>query len=177
MFQMEFAFVDEEPSVKAVSEATRLYMLQFDSIAAMIANRNQPVWITSRKICVEMAVTIKQLQVPVAALQRRKTQTKLNDRMKALRELQKTLLTNEGRSKRDALDLDGRQFKFVFGEVRRLFEEALRDAGVDGPQAQNVMCRFDDSRRANEAKLRHEVSQIIEATPVTCWAHAEALLA
>jgi len=168
MFQLEFAFVDEEPDVKAVSEAARQYMLQFDSIAAMIADRYQPVWITSRKICVEMAVTIKQLQVPVAAFQRRKIQTKLNDRMKALRELQKTLLTNEGLSKRDALDLDGRQFQFVFGEMLRLFEQALWDAGVDGPQAQNVMCRFDDLRRANDETLRIGMSQNIDTTPVPC---------
>jgi len=49
MFQMEFAFVDGEPDVKAVSEATRLYMLEFDAIAAMIADRDQPTGNTSRK--------------------------------------------------------------------------------------------------------------------------------
>jgi len=92
-----------------------------------------------------------------------------------LRELQKTLLTNEGLSKRDALDLDGRQFQFVFGEMLRLFEQALWDAGVDGPQAQNVMCRFDDLRRANDETLRIGVSQI-ETAPVLCLAREVALL-
>jgi len=82
MIQIEFAFVDEVPEVKEFSEATRLQMMRFDDIAAMIADRNQPVWITSRKICAEMAVTIKQLQMPIVAFQRRKFQTKLIDRMK-----------------------------------------------------------------------------------------------
>jgi len=164
MFQMEFSFVDEEPEIMATLESARLQNLRFDVIAAMIADRNQPTWITSRKICAEMAVTIKQLQTPVAPFQRRKTQTKLNDLMKALRQLQRTLVS-EARSMRDGLDLDGRQFKFVFGEVRRLFEEALRDAGVDGPQAQNVMCRFDDLRGASDGALRREMSRITETAP------------
>jgi hypothetical protein len=176
MFQMEFDFVCEEPEIIATVESTRLQSLRFDGIAAMIADRNQPAWITSRKICVEMAVTIKQLQMPVAALQHRRTKTRLNDRMKALRELQRTLVESEARSTRDALDLDGRKFQFVFGEMRRLFEEALRDAGVGDPQAQNVMCHFDGLRRASDGALRREMSQIIETAPARCPAHEAALV-
>jgi hypothetical protein len=73
--------------------------------------------------------------------------------MKALRELQRTLLENEARSTGDVLDSAGRKFKFVFGEILRLFEEALRDAGVDDPHAQNVMCQFDDLRKASDVAL------------------------
>ena len=86
-------------------------------------------------------------------------------------------MEGEARSMRDVLDLDGRQFKFVFGEVLRLFEEALRDAGVDDPQAQDVVSRFDDLRRASDSALRRGVSQIIETAPAPCPVHQAALLA
>ena len=121
MFQMEFDFVCEEPEIMATLESTRLQNLRFDDIAAMIADRDQPVWITSRKICGEMAATIRQLQMPVGHCQRHvAAKTKLKSRMRALRELQRTLLENEASSTRDVLDQDGCKLKFVVGEILRL---------------------------------------------------------
>ena len=176
MFQMEFDFVCEAPEIMATSESARLQNLRFDAIAAMIADRNLPTWITSRRICGEMAATIRQLQMPVGFLKRRNTQTHLNNRMKALRELQRTLVENEVRSTGDVLDPDGRKFKSVFGEILELFQQALRDAGVDDLQAQNIMVCFGDLRRASEAALRREVAQI-ENVPRRSMGHEEALLA
>jgi hypothetical protein len=94
MIQLEFDFVGEEPDLMAAFESTRISVLRFDDIAAMIANRNQPIWLTSRKISGEMAAIIKRLQKPVEHYQRRVSQTCLNNRMKALRALQRTLLEN-----------------------------------------------------------------------------------
>jgi len=177
MFQMEFDFVCEEPEIMATLESTRLQNLRFDAIAGMIADRNQPVWITSRKICGEMAATIRQLQMPVGHCQRHvAAKTKLKSRMRALRELQRTLLENEASSTRDVLDQDGCKLKFVVGEILRLFQQALRDAGVDDLQAQNIMVYFGDLRRASEAALRREVAQI-ENVPRRSMGHEEPLLA
>ena len=176
MFQLEFDFVCEEPEIMATLESTRLQNLRFDAIAGMIADRGQPVWIASRKICGEMAATIKRLQMPVGPLKRRSTQTHLNNRMKALRELQRTLVQSEALSTRDVLDPDGRKVKFVFGEILRLFQQALRDAGVDDLRAKNIMVYFGDLRRASEAGLRREVGRIETAT-IRCLGHEEALLA
>ncbi len=175
MFQMEFDFVYEEPEIMATLESARLQNLRFDDIAALIANRNQRVWITSRKICAEMAATIKQLQVPVAAFQGRKARTQLINRMKALRQLQGTLVESEARSMRDALDLDGRQFKFVFGEVLRLFAEALRGAGIDDIQAHKVICQFDDLRTACDGTLRRAMGEI-QASSTPCTVHERVAL-
>jgi hypothetical protein len=144
MFQMEFDFVGEQSEVMAESESARLQMLRFDAIAAMIADRNQPTWMTSRMICGEMAATIKRLQMPVGTLKRRSVHTQLINRMKALRELQRALVKAEARSTREALDLDGGGFKFVFGEILGLFERALLDAGANDLQARSIMLCFDD---------------------------------
>ena len=176
MFQMEFDFVCEEPEIMATLESARLQNLRFDAIAATIADRNQPVWIASRKICGEMAATIKRLQMPVGPLKRRNTQTQLNNRMKALRELQRTLVESEASSTRDVLEHDGRKLKFVVGEILRLFQQALMDAGVDDLRGRNIMLCFEDLRRASEAALRREVAQI-ENVPRRSMGHEEALLA
>jgi hypothetical protein len=176
LIQLEFDFVGEEPDVMLAFESTHLHTLRFDNIAAMIANRNQPIWLTSRKICGEMAAIIKRLQKPVEHYQRRVSQTCLNNRMKALRALQRTLLENEALSKSDVLDLDGGKFKFVFGEILRLFRQALGDAGMDDLQAQSVILCVDDLLRASDATLRWGISQI-ETAPMRRPAHEEALLA
>ena len=177
MFQMEFDFVCEEPEIVATLESTRLQNLRFDSIAGMIADGNQPTWITSRRICGEMAATIRQLQMPLGHCQRHvAAKTQLKSRIRALRELQRTLLENEARSTRDVLDPDGRKVKFVLGEILRLFQQALRDSGVDDLRARNIMVYFGDLRRASEAGLRREVGRI-ETAPVLYLSHEEALLA
>ncbi len=45
-------------------------------------------------------------------------------------------------------------------EIVRLFEQALRDAGIDSSQAQRVMVRFDDLLEANYENLRRELDLI-----------------
>jgi hypothetical protein len=161
MVQMEFNFVDEEPDTKAASESTHLQMLRFDNIAAMIADRNQPVWITSRKICGEMVATIKLLQMPVGYCQRRVlAQTQLKSRMKALRELQRTLLDGEALSKQDGLNLDSGKFKFVLETMIRLFGQALAGAGADDFMAQNIVLQFRDLVMANNEALRRDLNLI-----------------
>jgi hypothetical protein len=108
----------------------------------MIADRRAPVWTISRKIAGEMAATIKQVKPPVRPFQR--PQVDLNNRMKALRDLQKTLMGTDRLSKEDLLNLDGPKCKFVFPQIMRLFEQALKDAGADRFQVKSIMVRFDD---------------------------------
>jgi len=142
--QLEFDFWSAEaPEMKAAADSDRLQSCRFEVIAKMIADRRVPVWTISRKIAGEMADMIKQAKAPVRPFQRRRPQVDPNSQMKALRELQKTLVETEGLSKKDLRDLDGPKFKFVFGEIIRLFQQALKDAGTDRFQAVSVMIRFD----------------------------------
>ncbi len=66
-------------------------------------------------------------------------------------------------SKCDVLDLEGGKFKFVLGEILRLYRQALGDAGMDDLQAQNVMLCVDDLLRASEVTLRRGMNQIESA--------------
>jgi hypothetical protein len=159
--QLAFNFFDaEEPETKAAADSDRLHNLRFEGIARMIADRHAPIWSISRKIAYLMANTIKHSKMPVKPFQHRGPQVDMNSRMKALRELQRTLMEGEALTKRDVLDLDGPKFKFVLAEIIRLFGQALRDAGIDGSHAQSVMVRFDDLMKANDENLRRELNLI-----------------
>ena len=106
----------------------------------------------------EMVAAIKYSKMPVKPFQR--PPVDLNSRMKALRELQRTLMEGEGLSKRDQLDLDGPTFRFVLAEIVRLLQQALEDAGVDRSHARNVMVRVDHLMKANDANMRRDLDLI-----------------
>ena len=148
------------PEAQAASESDRLQNIQFEVIARMIADRRAPVWVISRKIAGEMSTTIKQAKIPVKPFQHRGPQVDLNNRMKGLRELQKTLVEAERLSKEEVLDLDGPKFRFVRAEVVRLFEQALKDAGADRFQVESIMVRVDNLMKANDANMRRDLDLI-----------------
>ena len=150
----------EEPETKAAAESDRSQHLRFEAISQMIAGRRAPVWAISRKIAAEMANIIKQMKTPVRPFQRHGPHVDLNSRMKALRELQRTLMEGEALTKRDALDLDGPKFMFVRAEIVRLFQQALNDAGTESSQTQDVMVQFGDLMEKNDEALRRELDLI-----------------
>jgi hypothetical protein len=159
--QLAFNFFDaEEPETNAAADSDRLHNLRFEGIARMIADRHAPIWMISRRIAREMANTIKHSKMPVKPFQHRGPQVELNSRMKALRNLQRTLMESEGLSKRDQLDLDGPKFRFFLAEIVRLFEQALRDAGADRIQVERVMARFDALLEENDETLRRDLNMI-----------------
>jgi len=159
--QLAFDFWGAEaPETKAAAESDRSQDLRFEGIAKMIADRRAPVWAISRKIAGEMANTIKQMKTPVRPFECRRTRLGVTDRIKALRELQRTLLESEGFSKEDRLDLDGPKFKFVFGEIVRLFEQALKDAGADRFQVETIMVRVANLLEENDGTLRRNLDRI-----------------
>jgi hypothetical protein len=159
--QMEFDFwSSESPEVQAASESDCMHSLRFEAITQMIYNRHAPIWSISRKVAGAMAAAIKYSKMPVKPFQHRGPQVDLTSRMKALRELQRTLMEGEALTKRDVLDLDGPKFKFARAEIVRLFERALMDAGIDGSHAQSVMVRFDDLRTENDEALRRDLNVI-----------------
>jgi hypothetical protein len=159
--QMEFDFwSSESPEVQAASESDCMHSLRFEAITQMIYNRHAPIWSISRKVAGAMAAAIKYSKMPVKPFQHRGPQVDLTTRMRALRDLQKTLMESEGLSKRDRLDLEGPKFKFVRAEIVRLFGQALRDAGTDSSHAQSVMVRFDNLLEENDETLRRDLNMI-----------------
>ena len=155
--QLAFNFFDAEAlEMKAAADSD----VQFEVIAKMIADRRAPVWAISREIAHEMANMIKHSKMPVKPFQHRGPQVALTSRMRALRDLQKTLMESEGSSKRDQLDFEGPKFKFVRAEIVRLFQQALKDAGADRFQVEKIMACFDNLMKANDENLRRDLDLI-----------------
>ena len=119
-----------------------------------------PVAEVSKLITIEMAMALKEMvdlgKDPTFQTQRRN----LNDEIKMLRELQKSLTESEIFSKRDALSFDGPKFQFVFQELLLLYQKALKEAGLDRVFMENIMKQFSDLVKTNEERLRRETARI-----------------
>lgn len=147
--QREFDFGESQETVATNSGIER--------ISQMIADFEVPICDISRSIALEIFGIIRQMTEDVPR-QRGVSQRDLNDRVKALRELQKSLTEGDALSKRDILNLDGPKFTYAFTEIIGWFKKALRDAGVEEPMTQNIMLQFGDLVKANDESLRRELN-------------------
>lgn len=84
----------------------------------------------------------------------------VNERVKALRELSKTLQEGENISKKDFLNFDGPKFKFVLGELVMLFRQALKNAGQPEDSTNHVLRVFRDLLISREPELRKETERV-----------------
>lgn len=84
----------------------------------------------------------------------------LNDHVKALLALQKTLTESDSLSRKDTLNLDGPKFKYVFQAIMGLFGLALKDAGIDEQHRANVMLQFGDLIKSHDETFRRELNKI-----------------
>jgi hypothetical protein len=133
-----------------------------DRITVMIADPESPLADITRLIALEIAGVMKKMSgIGDDVLARGVTsQRDLNDQVKAWRDLQKTLTEADALSKKDVLNLDGPKFKFVFGELVRLYRQSLKDAGLQQELSQNIMLQFGDLVKANDEQIRRELSRI-----------------
>jgi hypothetical protein len=85
----------------------------------------------------------------------------LMELVKILRLLGKQIITTRSfRKQQDVINFDGEAFLFVFGEIVKLFRQALTDAGVDENWRHNIMLQFNDLLVMNEGRLRHETKAL-----------------
>jgi hypothetical protein len=80
--------------------------------------------------------------------------------MRCYRELQKSIMERHAYSAADHLDMDSPKFKFVLTEILKLFQSAVRNAGVDPAVAKSVMMHFADLVRENEDRIRVELRRV-----------------
>jgi hypothetical protein len=148
--------VGEEP---VVSEQRITHLT---SILEKIQDPNVPVAEVSRLITVEMTEVLREMHNcrvkgdPFSL----NIQKALNDQLKGLRELQKSLSEADVLSKRDVLNFDGPKFQFVLLELVTLFEKALKESGVDDSTKSNVLKQFSDLIKMNDEKIRRETEKI-----------------
>ena len=157
--QQSFNF-DEESREAFCSTDDQAIAAGMDRLHEMLSVGDAPLAKTSRQIALLVALCIKQMngEGSVRSLNRRKRKAK--EQVKALRELQKTLITGEASSKREVLDMDGPKFTFIFAKIMQLFGQALKGSGLDGNQAHTVMLHFGDLVKANDERLRQELNHV-----------------
>lgn len=129
-------------------------------ILEMMQDQTTAVADISRKITIEMAMALKEMidlgKDPTFQTQRRN----LNEEIKMLRELQKSLTETDILSKKDVLSFDGPKFQFVFSELLNLYGKALKEAGLERVLIDNIMKQFSDLVKTNEDRLRRETARI-----------------
>jgi hypothetical protein len=131
-----------------------------ERIVKMIEDPDTPIADITRLIALEIAGVMKKMTVEDPLVRGAVSQRDLNDRVKAYRELQRTLTESDALSRKDVLNLDGPKFKFVFMEIINLFQKAMKDAGVGGDLMQNTMLQFGDLVKANDDVLRRDLNRI-----------------
>jgi hypothetical protein len=131
-----------------------------ETIATMIADREVPVADISRLIALEIVGLMRKMAPKDPAERGIISQRDLNDQVKAYRELQRTLTESEALAKKDVLNIDGDKFKFVYGEILKYFQLALKGGGIDDELAKNILMQFRDIVSNNEAGLRIDINKI-----------------
>jgi hypothetical protein len=156
--QQEFDF-GQSSNIYAANLGEDAYTAGVARLHEMLRDSDvQPAEI-SRHIALLIVEVIRNMTAN-GSLRQRGHQRILNERVKALREVQKSLIEGAASSRRDVLNLDGPKFKFFFGQMVMLFQEALKDSGVDAGLAKNVMLQFGDLIKANGEGLRRNLNQI-----------------
>lgn len=84
----------------------------------------------------------------------------LKERVKALRELSKTLSESEVLSKKDILNFDGPKFQYVFQEIIGVFRKASKDAGLSEEQINSILRHFRDTMAQKEPELRKMTEKV-----------------
>jgi hypothetical protein len=82
------------------------------------------------------------------------------DKVKALRELTKTLQEGDQITKKDFLNFDGPKFKFVLGELVMLFRNSMKTGGLPEDVSNHVLRIFRDQLQGRAADLRKETDRI-----------------
>jgi hypothetical protein len=131
------------------------------NIRALMTDDATPVAEIMRCIALEIVDVMAQMadDSPRDPL-RKRTQKDLNDHIKALRDLQKTLTEAEMFSKRDSLNFDGPKFKYVFSELIKLFKQTMQDQKIDDDTVSVTMLTFKDNISAHEEQMRRELKKM-----------------
>lgn len=85
----------------------------------------------------------------------------LGEVIKALRELRHSIMDTESLRKRgDVINWDGKAFKHVLGKTVDLFVEALKEAGLEEAERNNVMRHYSDLACMKQDQLRRETDAL-----------------
>ena len=139
-------------------------ILRMTEILKAIGDPQKPVSDISRMIAGELAsVTTKMAELNQTDGYKIKF---LSERIKALRELSKTLADSETLSKKDIINFDGPKFQYVFQEILACFKKAMKETGLPETSSNEVLRNFRDIMAMKEIELRRQTDKI-ESTFIT----------
>jgi hypothetical protein len=150
MVQLDL-FEAPEPSPLVLQEIAGMTRIE-----EMISAGEKPDVIL-RQIALQIALVYHQ---SIEQLGKNKSFKPSLDKMRCYRELQKSIMERHAYSAADHLDMDSPKFKFVLTEILKLFQSAVRNAGVDPAVAKSVMMHFADLVRENEDRIRVELRRV-----------------
>lgn len=127
-------------------------------ILEMIEDPNRPVSEINRVIAGEIAAATGDISTLEQASGHKLKF--LTERIKALRELSKTLSESEVLSKKDILNFDGPKFQFVFQEIIALFRKSAKEAGLNEDQINSLLRHFRDQMAHKEPELRKATEKV-----------------
>jgi len=172
MEEKEFSFINNSnettPSIESTpmphidsEDKSRHRKTNIEDILAKMQDQTSSIADISRMITIEMTIALKELvklgtSDPTFLSQRRC----LNEEIRALRELQKSLTESDLLAKRDVLNFDGPKFQYVFIEILNLYTKALKESGLDRTTIDSVMKQFSDLVKTNDERLRRETARI-----------------
>jgi hypothetical protein len=120
-------------------------------------NAGEKLDVILRQIALQMALVYQQ---SIEEVSKGRSQKPLLLKMRCYHELQRSILELHAHSTTDHLDLDGPKFKFVFAEILKLFQGAVRNAGVDAALGKSILMHFSGLVKENEDRIRAEVRRV-----------------
>jgi len=160
MKETVITFVDssEKPLPEEASTLASLSIKRMTDILDFINDPQKPVSDISRMIAGELAsVTTQMAELNQTDGYKIKF---LSERIKALRELSKTLADSETLSKKDILNFDGPKFQYVFQEIIACFKKAMKETGLPETSANEVLRNFRDVMAMKEIDLRRQTDKV-----------------
>ena len=133
---------------------------RMNKIVGLVNDPDSPMADISRLIALEIASIIAMMNEHDPARRHNRSFKDLNDHVKALRELQRTLTEADSLSKKDVLNLDGPKFKYIYTKLLEFFRKSMKDANIDDALAKQVMLAFGDMIKENDESIRRELNKI-----------------
>ena len=132
-----------------------------DLIRAKLEDPNYQAWELMRLVTLEITTVVQEMRQMGFTVEEVHIIRCLGESIKALRELRHSILETERLRKRaDVINFEGKAMKHLLGRLVSLFGEALKEAGLNEAEHQNVMRHYLDLAQMNEGQLRRETEAL-----------------
>jgi hypothetical protein len=132
-----------------------------DVICAKLQDPNYQAYEVMRLVTLEIATLVTHMLSLRFTVEEAHIVRCLGEGIKALRELRHSIMDTELLRKRaDVINWEGRAIKHVVDTFVDWFVEALKEAGLEEAERNNVMLNYRDLAHMNESQLRRETEAL-----------------